>query len=150
MKRAILQWVCCSPEQHRQHFRLVDLGDSGQPFVMDRQLQDACRKWLVAGKRDIKEVVDLIVLEQFIARVPRGTAEWVQYHHPALLNQAIQLAEDHLVVCPGVGEPLPNLSLSNPSPSLPALFLTLFLFPGCEATRHSVNVFFPQGNRSGT
>ncbi|XP_058630037.1 zinc finger protein with KRAB and SCAN domains 7-like [Onychostoma macrolepis] len=86
---------------------------------MAQQLRDACRKWLMAEERDIEEVVDLVVLEQFIARLPRGTAEWVQCHRPTSLTQAIQLAEDHLVACPGVGEPLHNLSLHPPS--LPAL-----------------------------
>ncbi len=68
-------------------------------------------------------VIDLVVLEQFIVRLPRRTAEWVQCHCPTSLTQAIQLAEDHMVACPGVGEPRINRSLS-PSlspPSLPSL-----------------------------
>ncbi len=116
LKWAILQRVARNPEQHRKRFRSVELGDNGQPFVMAQQLQDACRKWLMAEPRDVEEVVDLVVLEQFIARLPRGTAEWVKCHCPTSLTQAIQLTEDHLVMCPGVGEPLTNLSLS-PLPS---------------------------------
>ncbi len=106
-----------NPEQHRQRFRSVELGDNGRPFVMAQQLRDACRKWLMAEDRDVEAVVDLVVLEQFIAWLPWTKAEWVQCHHPTSLTQALQLAEDHLVACPGVGEPLINLSLSNPSPS---------------------------------
>ncbi len=34
LKRAILQRVGRSPEQHRQRFRSVDLGDSGRPFIL--------------------------------------------------------------------------------------------------------------------
>ncbi len=67
-------------------------------------------------------MIDLVVLEQFVARLPRRTAEWVRYHRPTSLAQAIQLAEDHLAACPGVGEPRPNLSLSlslSLPPSLP-------------------------------
>ncbi len=112
LKRAILQRVGRNPEQHRQRFRSVELGDSGRPFVMAQQLRDACRKWLMAEPRDIEGVIDLVVLEQFIARLPWRTAEWVQCHRPTSLTQAIQLAEDHMVACPGVGEPLTNLSLS--------------------------------------
>ncbi len=117
LKRAILQRVGRSPEQHHQRFRSVELGDNGRPFVLAQQLRDACRKWLMAEPR----VIDLVVLEQFIARLPRRTAEWVQCHRPTSLMQAIQLAEDHLVACPGVGEPLSNLSLSPSPPSLPSL-----------------------------
>ncbi len=123
LKRAILQRVGRNPEQHRQRFRSVELGDSGRPFVMAQQLRDACRKWLLAGSRDVEGVIDLVVLEQFIVRLPRRTAEWVQCHRPTSLTQAIQLAEDHMVACPGVGEPRINRSLS-PSlspPSLPSL-----------------------------
>ncbi len=123
LKRAILQRVGRNPEQHRQRFRSVELGDSGRPFVMAQQLRDACRKWLLAESRDVEGVIDLVVLEQFIVRLPRRTAEWVQCHRPTSLTQAIQLAEDHMVACPGVGEPRINRSLS-PSlspPSLPSL-----------------------------
>ncbi len=34
LKRAILQRVGRNPEQHRQRFRSVELGDCGRPFVM--------------------------------------------------------------------------------------------------------------------
>ncbi len=86
------------PEQHRQRFRSVELGDNGRPFVIAQQLRDYCRKWLMAEPRDVEGVINLVVLEQFIARLPRRTAEWVQCHRPTSLTQAIQLVEDHLVV----------------------------------------------------
>lgn len=82
-----------------------------------QQLRDAFRKWLMAQTRDIEEVIDLVVLEHFISWLPRG----FQCHRPTSLNQDIQLAENHLVACPGVGEPLPNISLSSPSSSLPPI-----------------------------
>ncbi len=51
LKRAILQRVGRTPEQHRQRFRSVELGDNGRPFVLAQQLRDACRKWLMAERR---------------------------------------------------------------------------------------------------
>ncbi len=39
VKRAILQRVGRSPEQHRQRFRSLELGENGRPFVMAHQLQ---------------------------------------------------------------------------------------------------------------
>ncbi len=39
LKRAILQRVGRSPEQHRQRFRSVELGDNGRPFVLAQQLR---------------------------------------------------------------------------------------------------------------
>ncbi|XP_057177632.1 uncharacterized protein LOC130546386 [Triplophysa rosa] len=44
LKRAILQRVGRSPEEHRQRFRTLGLGESGRPFVMAHQLRDSCRK----------------------------------------------------------------------------------------------------------
>ncbi len=119
LKRAILQRVGRSPEQHRQRFRSLELGENGRPFVMAHQLRDACRRWLLAGEGGVDHVIDQVVLEQFIARLPKATAQWVQCHRPASLDLAIQLAEDQMVACHGVGEPLPSVSLS------------LSLFPFC-------------------
>ncbi len=118
LKRAILQRVGWSPEQHRQRFRSRELGENGRPFVMARQLRDACRRWLLAGEGGVDHVIDQVVLEQFIARLPKATAQWVQCHRPAALDLAIQLAEDQMVACHGVGEPLPSVSLSLSSPSV--------------------------------
>ncbi|XP_052421820.1 zinc finger protein 213-like [Carassius gibelio] len=150
LKRAVLQRVGRTPEQHRQRFRSRELGDSGRPFVMAQQLRDACRRWLLAEDRDVEAVVDLVVLEQFIARLPRGTAEWVRCHRPSSLTQAIQLAEDHLVACPGGGEPLFNLSLSSPSHPSPSRPIPV------PRSRSNVPPRVPQrsgafqGNRPGT
>ncbi len=142
LKRAILQRVGRNPEQHRQRFRSVELGDYGRPFVMAQQLRDACRKWLLAEPRDVEGVIDLVVLEQFVARLPRRTAEWVQCHRPTSLAQAIQLAEDHLVACPG----LISLSLSLfplPSPLLLSLAQSQLPGHGCRwplEPRHGVGM----------
>ncbi|XP_058629186.1 uncharacterized protein LOC131538975 [Onychostoma macrolepis] len=87
---------------------------------MAQQLRDSCRKWLLAEGSDVDHIIDRVVLEQFVTRLPKKTAEWVQCHRPTSLDSAIQLAEDQMVACPGVGEPLPAVSLSSPllSPSL--------------------------------
>ncbi len=50
LKRTILKRVSLSPEQHRQLFRSLDLGDSGRPFMLAQQLRDACRKWVLPGE----------------------------------------------------------------------------------------------------
>ncbi len=47
---------------------------------MAQQLRDACRRWLIAEERDVEEVIDKVVLEQFVARLQRKTAQWAQCH----------------------------------------------------------------------
>ncbi|XP_048015968.1 uncharacterized protein LOC125248293 [Megalobrama amblycephala] len=120
LRRAIIQRVGRTPEQHRQRFRSLEVGESGRPFVMAQQLRDSCRKWLLAEGSDVDQVIDRVVLEQFITWLPKKIAEWVQCHRPTSLDSAIQLAEDHMVACQGVGDPLPSTSLSPPlfSPAL--------------------------------
>ncbi len=76
--------------------------------------RDACRRWLLAGESDVDQIIDRVVLEQFIARLPTKTAQWVQCHRPTSLDLAIQLAEDQMAACHGVGESLPSVSLSLP------------------------------------
>ncbi|XP_056622428.1 uncharacterized protein LOC130435669 [Triplophysa dalaica] len=112
LKRAILERVGLSPEQHRQRFRSLELGDRGQPFAFAHQLRDACHRWLMAGANTTDDLVEKVTLEQFVGRLPRKTAQWVQCHRPSTLAQAIQLAEDQLVACPRVGGPLMSSSLS--------------------------------------
>ncbi len=59
LKRAILQRVGRNPEQHRQRFRSLELGENGLPFVMAHQLRDACRRWLLAGEGGVDQIIDL-------------------------------------------------------------------------------------------
>ncbi len=84
LKRAILQRVGRNPKQHRQCFRSLELGENGRPFVMAHQLRDACRRWLLAGEGGVDQIIDRVVLEKFIARLPKKTAQWVQCHRPGV------------------------------------------------------------------
>ncbi|XP_056598991.1 uncharacterized protein LOC130417451 [Triplophysa dalaica] len=117
LKKAILERVGRSPEQHRQWFRSLEFGDRTQPFSFAHQLRDACRRWLMTDASTVETIIDQVTLEQFVARLPRKTSQWVQCHRPTMLAQAIQLAEDQLVACPGAGVALPSLSPSLPSVS---------------------------------
>ncbi|XP_060758758.1 uncharacterized protein LOC132869552 [Neoarius graeffei] len=48
-----------------------------------------------------------------------GTAEWVQCHCPASLDQAIELAEEHMAAVPTAGQCVSPSPLSSLSPSVP-------------------------------
>ncbi|XP_068074392.1 uncharacterized protein [Danio rerio] len=120
LKRAILQRAGRNPEEQRQLFRSLVLAEGGRPFAFAQQLRDACRRWLIQDGRTTAQLVDAVVLEQFITRLPSRTSEWVQCHRPDDLETAIRLAEDHLVARSRVGEitslSSPPLSLSLPVP----------------------------------
>ncbi|XP_060783178.1 uncharacterized protein LOC132890379 [Neoarius graeffei] len=100
LHRAILQRVGHTPEQQRQRFRALRLEEVGRPFTFGQQVRDACGRWLRADNRDTEVIIDQVALEQFIVRLPAGGAEWVQCHRPASLDQAFELAEDHLAAVP--------------------------------------------------
>ncbi len=57
-------------EQHRQRFHSLELGKNGRPFMMAHQLWDACRRWLLAGEGGVEQIIDCVVLEQFMGPVP--------------------------------------------------------------------------------
>uniref|UniRef100_A0A9J7XQJ9 SCAN box domain-containing protein n=1 Tax=Cyprinus carpio carpio TaxID=630221 RepID=A0A9J7XQJ9_CYPCA len=103
------------PEHHCQRFRSLELAEAGRPFVLAQQLRDSCRKWLLAGGSDAEAIFDKVVLEQFISRLPKRTAQWVKCHWPASLDLAIQLVEDQLV-----------FRQAGVTPSGPGAFLLLF------------------------
>lgn len=61
-----------------------------------------------------EQIIRLLVLEQFVAWLPRGTVGWIQWCQHMSLDKAVHLTEDHLVAIPG-----PSISLSPvPSPPL--------------------------------
>lgn len=76
--------------------------------------------WLV--KLTSMAVIDKVVLEQFIVLLPKKAAQWVQCHRLTSQVLAIQLAEDQMLACLGVGEPLPSISLSPPNPVVSPCF----------------------------
>ncbi|XP_051236284.1 uncharacterized protein LOC127352152 [Dicentrarchus labrax] len=99
VKRAILDRMGFSPEDHRRRFRSATLGSSDRPFVFAQQLKDAATRWLQpGGSSGERLMLELVVLEQFVEGLPTGTAEWVRCHRPVDLEAAITLAEDHLAV----------------------------------------------------
>ncbi|XP_060774272.1 uncharacterized protein LOC132884447 [Neoarius graeffei] len=119
LRRAVLQRVGRTPEQQRQRFRTLRMEEVGSPFAFGQQLRDACWRWLRAEDRDAEGIIDQVALEQFVARLPAGTAEWVQCHRPASLDQAVGLAEDHLAAVPAAGQRMSSSLSSSLSLSLP-------------------------------
>ncbi|XP_034404863.1 extracellular calcium-sensing receptor-like [Cyclopterus lumpus] len=88
VRKAVIDRMGLSPEDHRRRFREARLGRWLQP----------------GGPGTALEVVEKLVLKQFVGGLPSGTAAWVRCHRPSLLVTAITLAEDHLAVhSPGKG-----------------------------------------------
>lgn len=57
----------------------------------------------MAEEWNTKQFIELVVLEQVVASLLPGTAEWVQCYRPAHLDEAMQLVEDYILAVPDLG-----------------------------------------------
>ncbi len=125
LKRAILQRVGRSPEQHRQRFRSLVLGESGRPFVMAQQLRGSCRKWLLAEGSNVEHIIDRVVLEQFIivcqGRRQSGSSatdqrRWTQPGSDGGVPQGWRIPSSCLSLSSPLFYPSPTPSIARPVP----------------------------------
>ncbi|XP_064175955.1 uncharacterized protein LOC135246428, partial [Anguilla rostrata] len=100
LKKAVLDRLGYSPEEHRRRFRETALAREDRPFAYAQRLLDMARRWLRPELRSADEVVELVALERFIDGLPAETANWVRCHRPTGLAAAVTLAEDHLALYP--------------------------------------------------
>ncbi|XP_069544006.1 uncharacterized protein [Brachyistius frenatus] len=97
VRKAILDRLGLSPEEHRRRFREARLEPE------DRILHPCpAARWLQPGSSAGEQVLlEKVVMEQFVGGLPVNTSAC---HRPASLKTAIILAEDHLAVHPSGSE----------------------------------------------
>ncbi|XP_016066862.1 PREDICTED: zinc finger protein 75D-like isoform X2 [Miniopterus natalensis] len=84
-----------SPETSRQHFRSFHYHEAAGPRVVVGQLQELCRQWLRPDIHSKEQILDLLVLEQFLTILPRDTQTQIKKHHLQSTEEAVALV-DHL------------------------------------------------------
>lgn len=82
-----------SPESFRQHFRNFHYHEAAGPHVAVGQLQELCRQWLRPDIHSKEEILDLLVLEQFLAILPKDTQTQIKKHHLQSIEEAVALVE---------------------------------------------------------
>ncbi|XP_012875963.1 PREDICTED: zinc finger and SCAN domain-containing protein 20 isoform X1 [Dipodomys ordii] len=82
------------PEVSRQRFRQFRYRDAAGPHEAFSQLWALCCHWLRPEIRLKEQILELLVLEQFLAILPRDMQTWVQAHHPGSGEEAVALVED--------------------------------------------------------
>ncbi|XP_066471613.1 zinc finger and SCAN domain-containing protein 30-like [Tiliqua scincoides] len=97
VKAAILRGDALRKEMQRQHFRQFCCQDLGDPRRMYRQLQELCCQWLKPEKHTKEEILEVLILEQFLASLPVDVQTWIQAGGPDSFAQAVALLEDFLV-----------------------------------------------------
>ncbi|XP_046958002.1 zinc finger and SCAN domain-containing protein 16 isoform X1 [Lynx rufus] len=81
-------------EVFRQHFRRLCYRDAPGPREALTRLWELCRRWLRPECHTKEQILDLLVLEQFLSILPRDLQQWVQAHHPNTGEEAVSVLED--------------------------------------------------------
>ncbi|XP_068934901.1 zinc finger and SCAN domain-containing protein 29-like isoform X2 [Petaurus breviceps papuanus] len=80
-------------EASRQHFRQFQYEESTHPHEVLSRLQELCRLWLKPEKRTKEQILELLVLEQFLSILPEELQAWVWDHHPKNTEEVVTLVK---------------------------------------------------------
>ncbi|XP_008271941.2 zinc finger and SCAN domain-containing protein 20 isoform X1 [Oryctolagus cuniculus] len=82
------------PEASRQRFRQFQYRDAAGPHEAFSQLWALCCHWLRPEIRLKEQILELLVLEQFLTILPKEVQTWVRARHPESGEEAVALVED--------------------------------------------------------
>ncbi|XP_060095034.1 zinc finger protein ZFP2-like [Heteronotia binoei] len=97
VKAAIFRREAITRERQRQRFRQFRYQEAEGPRTVYGCLWELCRQWLNIDRYTKEEILELLVLEQFLAILPQDMQNWVQECTPETCMQAVVLAENFLV-----------------------------------------------------
>ncbi|XP_066473014.1 SCAN domain-containing protein 3-like [Tiliqua scincoides] len=97
VKAAILRDGALRREAQRQHFRQFCCQELEDPRKMYVQIQALCCQWLKPERHTKEEILELLVLEQFLASLPVEAQSWIRAGGPDSCAQAVALLEDFLM-----------------------------------------------------
>ncbi|XP_021535881.1 zinc finger protein 394 isoform X2 [Neomonachus schauinslandi] len=73
---------CQDPEKSRQRFRRFRYQEVAGPEEALSRLRELCRRWLRPEMHSKEQILELLVLEQFLSILPQELQAWVRRHCP--------------------------------------------------------------------
>ncbi|NXE02913.1 ZN197 protein, partial [Chaetorhynchus papuensis] len=89
-------------EMRRLRFRQFRYQEAAGPRDVCRRLRELSRGWLRPEEHSKEQIMELLVLEQFLSILPEDIQSWVWVRHPESCAQAVALAESFQL---GHGDP---------------------------------------------
>ncbi|XP_042306558.1 zinc finger protein 660-like [Sceloporus undulatus] len=83
-------------EKQRLNFRQFRYREAEGPREVCSQLWYLCHRWLKPERHTKEEILELLILEQFLAILPPEMLRWVKENDPESCAEAVALAEDFL------------------------------------------------------
>ncbi|XP_010614888.1 neurotrophin receptor-interacting factor homolog isoform X2 [Fukomys damarensis] len=82
------------PEFAHQRFRQFQYEEAMGAWEAVAQLRELCHQWLQPKVHSKEQILELLVLEQFLGALPGKFRTWVELQHPEDCQAAIALVED--------------------------------------------------------
>ncbi|XP_060126485.1 zinc finger protein 586 [Zootoca vivipara] len=86
-----------SPECQRQRFRKFGYEEAEGPWEAYCQLRKFCHQWLMPERHTKEEILELVILEQFLAILPPEMLSWIRERDSESCFHAVALAEHFLL-----------------------------------------------------
>ncbi|XP_073081415.1 neurotrophin receptor-interacting factor homolog isoform X2 [Manis javanica] len=107
------------PEAARQRFRGFCFEEVTGPREALARLRELCRHWLRPEVHSKEQMLELLVLEQFLGALPGKLRIWVESQHPEDCLEAVALVEDVTWISeeealPAKGTPCPPETTAQP------------------------------------